>query len=171
MMANVLVLYYSVEGKTEALAKAVADGVNKSGKATAVLKRVDRATIDDFISCDAVAFGSPNYFGYMAGPMKDFFDRAYLQVGEMPGRKSSEAALKARKTVYGKPAAAFTSGGHSSSDALQSIERMYKPFKLEKSAEGVVSLADSTEKSIAACTKMGEALANAAEKWSGTPKV
>ncbi len=44
--------------------------------ATAELERVDYATVEDPISCDAVAFGSPNYFGYMAGLLKDFFDRA-----------------------------------------------------------------------------------------------
>ena len=40
------------------------------------MKRVDYATVNDFISCSAIALGSPNYFGYMAGLMKDFFDKA-----------------------------------------------------------------------------------------------
>ncbi len=64
-MVRVLILYYSRGGNVEALAKAVAQGVEKVEGATAELKRVDYATVEDLISCDAVAFGSPNYFGYM----------------------------------------------------------------------------------------------------------
>jgi len=75
ILVEVLVLYYSRGGRTEALAKAVAEGVTSVDGAQARIKRVDYATVDDFISCDAVAF-SPNYFGYMAGLMKGFFDRA-----------------------------------------------------------------------------------------------
>jgi multimeric flavodoxin WrbA len=83
---------------------------------------VDYATVEDLISCDAVAFGSPNYFGYMAGLLKDFFDRAW----------------SIREKVSGKPAAAFTCGGSSSDPALLSIERIFSAFKMEKAAGGVV---------------------------------
>jgi len=75
-MIKVLILYYSRSGNVEALAKAVAEGAERVENVKAELKRVDYATVEDLISCDAVAFGSPNYFGYMAGLMKDFFDRA-----------------------------------------------------------------------------------------------
>ncbi len=104
-MVEVLILYYSRTGKTESLAKAVAGGVNSVEGATVRIKRVDYATVEDFISCDAVAFGSPNYFGYMSSLMKDFFDRAW----------------SIRSKVFSKPAVAFTSGGGSSSSALLSL--------------------------------------------------
>jgi multimeric flavodoxin WrbA len=29
------------------------------------------------LACDAVAFGSADYFSYIAGALKDFFDRTY----------------------------------------------------------------------------------------------
>lgn len=96
-MVEVLVLYYSRSGRTEALANSVAEGVESVEGASAKVKRVDYVTVYDFISCDAVAFGSPNYFSYMAGLMKDFFDKA----------------LSIREKVAGKPSAAFTSGGGS----------------------------------------------------------
>lgn len=95
---EVLVLYYSRGGRTEALAQAVAEGARSVRGVSVSVKRVDYATVYDFASCGAVAFGSPNYFGYMAGLMKDFFDRAF----------------DVREKVTGKPAAAFTSGGGSS---------------------------------------------------------
>jgi multimeric flavodoxin WrbA len=74
-VVEVLVLYYSRTGRTEALANAVVEGVESLEGASAKVKRVDYATVNDFISCDAVAFGSPNYFSYMAGVMKDFLTK------------------------------------------------------------------------------------------------
>ncbi|MBO3841074.1 MAG: NAD(P)H-dependent oxidoreductase [Candidatus Brockarchaeota archaeon] len=105
-MVRVLILYYSRGGNVEALAKAVAQGVEKVEGATTELKRVDYATVEDLISCDAVAFGSPNYFGYMAGLLKDFFDRAW----------------SIREKIAGKPAAAFTCGGSSSDSVAEHRE-------------------------------------------------
>jgi multimeric flavodoxin WrbA len=148
-LVEVLVLYYSRGGRTEALARAVAEGVNSVEGASAKIKRVDYATVDDFISCDAVAFGSPNYFSYMAGLMKDFFDRA----------------LSIREKVAGKPAAAFTSGGGSSDSALLSLERMISAFRLNKVAEGIVSSGTPSEEDLSSCRKLGEALAKAALKY------
>jgi len=153
-LVEVLVLYYSRTGKTEALAKAVAEGANAVKGASAKVVRVDYATVNDFISCDAVAFGSPNYFSYMAGLMKDFFDRA----------------LSIREKVTGKPAVAFTSGGSSSNSALLSLERMISAFRLEKAAEGVVSQGVPSKEDLAACKKLGEALAKEALRRAEAPK-
>jgi len=153
-LVEVLVLFYSRGGRTQALANAIAEGTRSVEGASAAVKRVDFATINDFISCDAVAFGSPNYFSYMAGLMKDFFDKA----------------LSIRESVTGKPAAAFTSGGGSSDSALLSLERMISSFRLEKVAEGVVSQGEPNKEDLAACRKIGEALAKAALKRAEAPK-
>lgn len=152
-MVEVLVLYYSRSGRTEALAKAVAEGVKNKG-GSAKMKRVDYATVNDFISCDAVAFGSPNYFSYMAGLMKDFFDKA----------------LSIREKVTGKPAAAFSSGGGSSNAALASLESMITSFKLEKVAAGVVSQGEPSGKDLEACEKLGETLAERALERAEPPR-
>jgi multimeric flavodoxin WrbA len=153
-MVEVLVLYYSRDGTTEALAKAVAEGINSVPGASALLKRVDYATVYDFVSCDAVAFGSPNYFSYMAGVMKDFFDKA----------------LDVREKVTGKPAVAFTSGGGSSDSALLSLEKMISAFRLEKVSGGVVSSGTPGKEDLEKCRKMGEILAKAALKRTRAPE-
>ncbi|MDI6846673.1 MAG: flavodoxin domain-containing protein [Candidatus Bathyarchaeia archaeon] len=149
-----LVLYYSRTGRTETLANPVAEGTRTVEDVSVSVKRVDYATVNDFISCDAVAFGSPNYFSYMAGLMKDFFDKA----------------LSIRERVIGKPAVAFTSGGGSSNSALLSLENMISSFKLQKVAEGVVSQGEPNEKDLTACKKLGEALTKAAIKRAEAPK-
>ena len=153
-MVKVLVLFYSRTGRTEALARAVAEGVGTLEGASSKVKRVDYATVNDFISCDAVAFGSPNYFSYMAGLMKDFFDRA----------------LTIREKVSGKPSVAFTSGGGSSNSALWSLERMISSFRLEKVVDGVVSQGETSEESLRDCKKLGEALARRSLERAEVPK-
>ncbi len=152
-MVEVLILYYSRSGRTEELAKAVAEGVEHRG-GSAKMKRVDYATVDDFNSCDAIAFGSPNYFSYMAGLMKTFFDNA----------------LSIREKVSGKPAAAFSSGGGSSDAALSSLEKMITSFRLEKAIDGVVSQGEPSEKDLEACKRLGEALTQQAKKRAESPR-
>ncbi|MEM2739817.1 MAG: NAD(P)H-dependent oxidoreductase [Candidatus Bathyarchaeia archaeon] len=149
-----LIVYYSRTGRTETLARAVAEGVGGVEGARARLIRVDYATVEDLVSCDAVAFGSPNYFGYMAGLLKHFFDVAWSVRGK----------------IAGKPAAAFTSGGGSSSSALLSIERVMEAFRMEKVCDGIVSSGIPSEKDLEACRRLGEALAKAAVKRAGIPK-
>jgi multimeric flavodoxin WrbA len=153
-MVEVLVLYYSRSGRTEALANLIVQGVESVEGASAKVKRVDYATVNDFVSCDAVAFGSPNYFGYMAGVMKDFFDKA----------------LSIRKRVKGKPSVAFTSGGGASNSALLSLENMISSFKLEKVADGVVSQGEPSLGDQKVCKKLGETLAKRALKQAEVPK-
>ena len=152
-MVEVFILYYTRGGRTKAMADAVAAGAEGVEGVTSKVKRVDYATATDFIDCDAVAFGSPNYFSYMAGLMKDFFDRN----------------LGVREKVTGKPAAAFTSGGGSSDTALLSLERMINSFRLEKAADGVVSSGDPTQADLDGCKAMGTALAKAALERTAEP--
>jgi flavorubredoxin len=153
-LVEVLILYYSRTGRTEILANSIGGGARTIKDVSVSVKRVDYATVNDFISCDAIAFGSPNYFSYMAGLMKHFFDKA----------------LNIREKVTGKPAVAFTSGGGSSNSALLSLESMISSFRLQKVAEGVVSEGTPNEKDLAACKKLGEALAKVATKRAEVPK-
>ena len=153
-MVEVLVLYYSRSGRTEALADSVVEGASGVDGVSAKKKRVDYATVNDFIFCDAVAFGSPNYFSYMAGLMKDFFDKA----------------LSIREKVAGKPSGAFTSGGGSSDTALASLEKMITSFKLEKAVDGIVSQGEPSEEHLRDCRKLGDTLAKKALERAEVPK-
>ena len=153
-MVEVLVLYYSRSGRTKALADAIAEGVKNVEGASAKVKRVDYATVNDLISCDAVAFGSPNYFSYMAGVMKDFFDKA----------------LSIRERIAGKPSAAFTSGGGASNSALLSLEKMISSFRLERVVDGVVSQGDPSKENLIACEKLGQILSKRALERAEVPK-
>ena len=115
-MAEVLVLYYSLHGATESLAREIATGIDSVKGASARLRTVPRvssqaeaviddipdagppdATAEDFASCAGIVMGSPGRFGNMAAAMKYFID------GTLNEWLKGSAA--------GKPAAVFTSTG------------------------------------------------------------
>jgi NAD(P)H dehydrogenase (quinone) len=92
---QILILYFSKGGNTKKLAEAIAKGVEQVEGATALLKRTDEVTKDDFLASDAIIAGSPVYFGAMAADMKRVFD-------EFVG---------VRKKMEGKVGAAFATSG------------------------------------------------------------
>src|ERR687894_1881275 len=87
MATKVLVVYYSLHGHVEALARAVGAGVESvrntdvrlrrlpdNGDAKPLQGRVDEATLDDLRWADGIAWGTPTRYGTMATPMKRFLD-------------------------------------------------------------------------------------------------
>lgn len=58
-MKKVSIIYWSEYGKVELLANSIANGAEKAG-AEVILKRVQEAKVEDVVSADAVAFGSPS---------------------------------------------------------------------------------------------------------------
>ena len=148
-MAKVLVVYHSQSGNTEAMAKAVADGAKEVSGAEVSLKKALDATLEDLLDCDAVAFGTPDYFSYMAGGLKDFFDRTYYP---------------SQGKVTGKPYAAFVSAGGSGMPALNSVERMANSFRLQKVADAVTAAGKPSAEILESCRELGRTLAKSAGK-------
>jgi len=74
-MGRVLVIYHSDKGHTRSLAELVAEGA-RSVEGTEV-KLVPAADVDlsEAAEADGFAIGSPNYFDYVAGEVKSFFDK------------------------------------------------------------------------------------------------
>lgn len=114
-MIKILVLYYSRQGSTAAMAKQIARGVEEAG-AEAVIRTVPAvstnteatepsipeqgslyASQEDLANCDGLILGSPTRFGNMAAPLKYFIDQS--------------SALWMSGKLTGKPAAVFSSTG------------------------------------------------------------
>ena len=142
-MTKLLIIYHSQSGNTEAMAQAVYEGALSSG-ATASLKKAAEATSNDLIDCDAVAFGTPNYFSYMAGAMKDFFDRVFYTT---------------RGNVDDKPYAAVSSHGGGGKGALDSIDRICSSLRLKKAFEGKVATGKPSPEVLEECEELGRKLA------------
>ncbi|UCC13435.1 MAG: NAD(P)H:quinone oxidoreductase [Gammaproteobacteria bacterium] len=115
-MKNVLVLYYSRNGSTAALAGHVARGVERVEPVEVLLRTVPtvspiteatapaipddgppHVTLEEVAAADGLIIGSPTRFGKMAAPLKYLLDS--------PGELWLSGALS------GKPAAVFTSTG------------------------------------------------------------
>lgn len=115
-MVNILVLYYSRDGATKAMAQQIARGIESIKNAEAILRTVPNissicektadeipasgslyVSLDDLKHCDGLALGSPTHFGNMAAPLKYFIDN------------TTEAWFSG--SLSDKPAAVFTSTG------------------------------------------------------------
>ena len=114
-MTKVLVLYYSMYGHIETMAKAVAEGASSVEETEVTIKRVPElmpeeaarkagvkldqnasiATVDELPNYDAIIFGTPTRFGNMCAQMRNFLDQT--------GR------LWINGSLIGKVASVFTS--------------------------------------------------------------
>ena len=99
-MAKIIVVYHSQQyGKTKEIADAIADGAREAGAEVETFNTNEqRVSLNDLMAADAVAIGTPDYYSYVAGTIKTFFDDLYLWD-------------KAGQAVTGKPAALFYSHG------------------------------------------------------------
>jgi multimeric flavodoxin WrbA len=141
-MAKILIVYHSQSGNTERLAKAVKQGVVSCG-VKAVLKRAGQAGLEDLLSADAYCFGTPDYFSYMAGALKDFFDRTCYP---------SEGKVDGRPYVY------FVSHGGGGA-ASSSVRRMGKRFALKLVAPPLLAENKPRKSDLDAARRLGERLA------------
>lgn len=116
-MTKVLVLYYSMYGHIETMAKAVAEGAATVEGIDVTIKRVPDlmpedvarkagakldqaapiATVEELVNYDAIIFGTPTRFGNMCAQMRNFLDRT--------------GGLWASGQLVGKVGSVFTSTG------------------------------------------------------------
>jgi len=146
----ILVVYHSQTGRTKKMAEAIARGVNSIENASAALKKAMETTLDDLFGCDGLALGSPEYFGYMSGAIKDLFDRTYYQA-------------RGRKEIYKKPYVVFISAGNDGLGALRSIERICVGYQFKKVYEPVVAIGEIDETTLAQCEELGKVIAAGCE--------
>ena len=148
-MKKILIVYHSMSGNTKAAAERVAQGAQAVEGTRVQVKEGLKAGVEDLLSCDGIAVGTPDYFDYMAGGLKDFFDRTcYPTEGH----------------VTGKPCAIFVTHG-GGGKALQSVKKLCRRFKFKIVAPPV--LIENMPKSKAAqrkLTSLGKALAEACKK-------
>jgi multimeric flavodoxin WrbA len=146
-MAKVLIVYHSMSGNTEAAAKAVEKGARQVEGVEVVLKKALEATVEDLLECDAIAIGTPDYFSYMAGALKDFFDRTFYPT---------------HGKVNDKPYFAFVTHG-GGGRALDSVERIANAFNFKKAVEPVLVQGRPDEKAEAKLMDAGKKLAEIAK--------
>ena len=148
-MGKILVIYHSQQlGNTKEIAEALADGAREAGADVEKINTNERrVTLDDLMNADAIAIGTPDYYGYVAGTIKTFFDDLYLW-------------NKAGKAVTGKPAALFYSHGGRGT-VRQSLEKFANRYftQVGETIERVPSDAGEAKEK---CRALGRKLAQEA---------
>jgi len=147
-MAKILIVYHSLSGNTRKMAEAVAEGARAVADTEVTVKTGLEATIDDLLACDGIAIGSPDYFSYMAGGVKDFLDRTYYP---------------SQGKVSGKPAVAFGSAGGPADNILKILDQAMGWFKFKKAAESVGASGGVAPGALMECKELGRKLAEAAK--------
>ena len=150
-MTRILIVYHSQTGKTEKMAREVAQGVTDIENAEVILKKAKDASLEDLLGCDGLAIGTPENFGYMSGAVKDYFDRTFYP---------SEGK------VFRKPFVAFISAGNDGTGALNSIERIALGYQFKKVYDPVIardSKGGVTVEILAQCRELGQTIAGGCE--------
>ena len=122
---TVLVVYASQSGRTARLAQAAADGARQAEPGARVwLRPALEARVEDLLAADALLLATPENFGYMAGALKDFFDRTYYP---------------AQGRCQGLPYAVMVCAGNDGTGAMQSVDRIVTGWRLRKAHPGIIA--------------------------------
>ena len=149
-MVTILIVYHSQSGNTRKMAEAVARGAGEIEGVRGVLKEARETGEEDLLDCDGLVLGSPEYFGYMSGALKDFFDRTYEKV-------------RGRVKIFRKPYAVFISAGNDGQGALMNIERICLGYQFKKIHQPIIAKGPVSEEILAQCEELGRTIAAGCE--------
>ena len=141
---GLLIVYHSQSGNTERLARSVEEGALSVKSVKVRRLRATDVRVEDLRASRALVICSPEYFGYMAGAIKDLFDRTYEELKEV---------------TVGKPYAIVISAGNDGTGALNSIERIIRGYRFKKVQESIVCRGDVDSSTLAQCRELGKTLA------------
>ena len=149
-MGSLLVLYHSQEyGNTGVMAEAIGEGARAAGAdVTLVNTNEQRLDIEQYRRFDAVAFGSPDYYSYIAGGMKTFLDDWYI------AQKSNSQGLK------NKPYGLFYSHGGGGA-VRRPLQELFSRMGT-KVGQTIESRGRPNDAALEACRELGWQLADAA---------
>jgi multimeric flavodoxin WrbA len=146
-VAKHLLLIYAghTGGRTYEMVDAVRQGIEGAGDGIAVraIPALD-AGIDDLLWAHGLIIGTPEHFGYMAGAIKDFFDRTFYP---------SEGKVDAL------PYAIFVSAGNDGTGAVTSIERIALGYKWKQIAPPLIVKGPVTGEARERCVELGQTMA------------
>jgi multimeric flavodoxin WrbA len=140
---RLLIVYASQSGGAARLAEAVERGA--SAESGAEVRRLHGAAagLDDLLWCQALVIVTPENFGYMAGAVKDFFDRTY-------------EAVQGKLTNL--PFAIVVRAGNDGSFALEAVERIARGYGFKRVAEPILSVGGDLDGPLARCEELGQLL-------------
>jgi NAD(P)H dehydrogenase (quinone) len=85
MQSKILIVYDSITGNTEKVAKLIAQGVREAGSKVQV-KRLENVEVHELTEADAIILGSPTHYGSMSAKMKQFIYETDKIHGKLAGK-------------------------------------------------------------------------------------
>jgi NAD(P)H dehydrogenase (quinone) len=155
-MARVLIAYYSRTGKTEQLARAVAEGAEGAG-ADVTLKSIEDCSAADLLDFDGIILGAPTYYGAIPWEMKRVIDDSVQYHGQLHGK------------VGGAFSTSANVGGGNETTVLQLIETfLIHGMIVQGSAQGdhygPVAVGSPDTRSISQAKALGKRVADLAAR-------
>ena len=141
---RLLIVYHSQSGTMERLALRLAQGARHEQEVETIFKPAAEAEVEDLLGCRGIALCSPEYFGTMAGMIKDFFDRTYVA---------------AQERTIGLPFVLLVCAGNDGRGALTQMERIIAGYKWRQALEHERIVGTPTEEDLQRIEEMGQALA------------
>lgn len=150
-MKKLLIVWHSMTGGSEALARAAA---KDPGEAEVHLLHADAAGAHDMLAADGYLFVFPENLAAISGVMKSFFDRCYYPcLGKIEGR----------------PYTIIVCAGSDGSNAVRQAERIATGWRLKKVADSIIVCTHAqTPEAILAPKKISAADLEEARKTGAT---
>ena len=123
------------------------------------------ASATDVRMADALIIATPENFGYMAGSIKEFFDRVFYAC------MADTTALGGgtQSVLAGRPYSVLVCAGNDGTGAMQSVDRIVTGWRMRKVHPGVISRrvggeagssrGEVREEDLAACRELGQLFA------------
>jgi NAD(P)H-dependent FMN reductase len=122
-MKTLLIVFHSLTGGTQQMARAAAAGASTEPDVTVRLLTAASAGSADVLGADGYLFATPENLAAIAGQMKDFFDRTYY------------AALD---RINGRPYATLICAGSDGENAARQIARIATGWRLRPVADSLI---------------------------------
>lgn len=122
-MKTLLVVYHSMTGGAEQMARALARGAQGELEFSVRLLLASQVVAEDVLNADGYVFCTPENLASMAGMMKDFFDRCYYAVLDR---------------INGRPYAVMVCAGSDGTNACRQIDRIAKGWRLRPIADALI---------------------------------
>ena len=148
MPKNLLIVAHAPSANTQTLQNAILGGCKQSACAVTLLSPFDTHP-ENILESDAIILFTPENLGYMAGAMKDMFDRCYYPVLEQK---------------QGLPVAAIIRAGHDGTGTVRALQTITTGLRWRWVQEPLVLKGDFDESFIARAEELAEAIAIALEE-------
>jgi multimeric flavodoxin WrbA len=122
-MKRLAIIWHSMTGGSQALAKAAAMGARETEGPKVVLLHAEAASPQTLLNADGYLFAFPENLAAISGVMKAFFDRSYYPC---------------LGSIEGRPYALLICAGSDGSNAARQAERIATGWRLKRVADSLI---------------------------------